>query len=445
MKKVLLFLGLSVSQIWAQSSVSFEEVVLETRKDVQESTQELNELRAHIQAERLPLATELNVLQAKAIALRKEVSQMRNAKNLRQSERDHLQRDVIQLRQETDFVDSVFSEYRRSVEARVAVAELSFVQEHVQGSPEELWRGALMWMNARRGGYAYPGRVLDAAGREQSGTILVLGPVGYFVNENTGGVVVPRANSVLPGLYSFDSDEELDALSALANQEEAWLPLDVSGGDAIKVEEAKGSVVDHLRKGGAIVYPLLLLGLISLVMSLHKWVDLKRMKVRLDVETLDWLSAVTDDRESEGMEKAAKLASPLKSVVTAALQHRKASREHLEEIIHEHVLAVVPRLERSLGTLAVFGGVAPLLGLLGTVTGMIHTFQLVTLFGTGNSAPLSGGISEALVTTEVGLIIAIPILLVHAFLARRAKSLLGDLEQSGVQLVNVLKSSTPAV
>src|SRR5690606_17594471 len=116
------------------------------------------------------------------------------------------------------------------------------------------------------------------------------------------------------------------------------------------------------------------------------------------------------------------------------------SREHLEEIMHEHVLAVVPRLERSLGTLAVFGGVAPLLGLLGTVTGMISTFQLVTLFGSGNAKTLSGGISEALVTTQVGLVIAIPVLLAHAFLARKAKSMLGELEQVAVSLVNVVKS-----
>jgi len=155
---------------------------------------------------------------------------------------------------------------------------------------------------------------------------------------------------------------------------------------------------------------------------------------------LDALGHLDDETASDVLEWAERRPEPIGSVMAAAVRHRRASREHLEEILHEHVLGVVPRLERSLGMLAVFGGIAPLLGLLGTVTGMIHTFQLVQVFGTGNSRTLSGGISEALVTTQVGLIIAIPVLLAHAFLARRARALLGELEQSAVSLVNQVKS-----
>ena len=84
------------------------------------------------------------------------------------------------------------------------------------------------------------------------------------------------------------------------------------------------------------------------------------------------------------------------------------------------------------------GGVAPLLGLLGTVTGMIHTFNLATIFGTGNAKLLSGGISEALITTEYGLYIAIPVLLAHAFFARRVRSIIGALERAVVVFVNEL-------
>ena len=77
---------------------------------------------------------------------------------------------------------------------------------------------------------------------------------------------------------------------------------------------------------------------------------------------------------------------------------------------------------------SVIGGVAPLLGLLGTVTGMIHTFKLVTIFGSGEAHLLSGGISEALVTTEAGLVIAIPVLIAHAYFHRRVKSIIAGLE-----------------
>jgi biopolymer transport protein ExbB len=96
-------------------------------------------------------------------------------------------------------------------------------------------------------------------------------------------------------------------------------------------------------------------------------------------------------------------------------------------------------LERHLGTLAVLGGVAPLLGLLGTVTGMIHTFRLVTIFGAGNPRLLSGGIAEALVTTEFGLIIAIPVLLLHAYFSRRVRTITAALEHTLAGFVNSLK------
>ena len=100
---------------------------------------------------------------------------------------------------------------------------------------------------------------------------------------------------------------------------------------------------------------------------------------------------------------------------------------------------MMPKLEQHLGTLAVLGGVAPLLGLLGTVTGMIHTFDLVTIFGTGEARLLSGGISEALITTKFGLGIAIPVLLVHAFFARRIRTVVAELENAAIRVVNALK------
>jgi biopolymer transport protein ExbB len=148
--------------------------------------------------------------------------------------------------------------------------------------------------------------------------------------------------------------------------------------------------------------------------------------------------------DMDGARTAAnELWTPLNRVVLAALEYRDASREHIEEILNERILSELPALERHLGSLAVLGGVSPLLGLLGTVTGMIHTFQLVTLFGTGDARLLSGGLSEALVTTEVGLVIAIPVLISHAYLARRVGSIVASIERSALELVNDMKKETP--
>ena len=109
-----------------------------------------------------------------------------------------------------------------------------------------------------------------------------------------------------------------------------------------------------------------------------------------------------------------------------------------EAILHE-----LPRLQRGLALLAVFGAVAPLLGLLGTVTGMIDTFRVITLFGTSDPKLMSGGISEALVTTEVGLAVAIPIMLLHTFLSRRVDHVIGDMEENDVHMTNIIGLQKP--
>ena len=83
---------------------------------------------------------------------------------------------------------------------------------------------------------------------------------------------------------------------------------------------------------------------------------------------------------------------------------------------------------------------SPLLGLLGTVTGMISTFHLIAIFGTGDAKLLSGGISEALITTEAGLVVAIPLLLLHAFLSRRVRAITEGLEKSAIRFINTLKT-----
>jgi len=103
-------------------------------------------------------------------------------------------------------------------------------------------------------------------------------------------------------------------------------------------------------------------------------------------------------------------------------------------------------VERGLSALAVLGAVAPLLGLLGTVTGMINTFRVITLFGTGDPKLMSGGISEALVTTELGLAVAIPIMLLHTYLSRRTDSIVGDMEGKAVQMANLIQlNNQPAL
>ena len=112
----------------------------------------------------------------------------------------------------------------------------------------------------------------------------------------------------------------------------------------------------------------------------------------------------------------------------AEMQHRHPPRDLLDEFLFETLLTVKPKLERGITFIALAASVAPLLGLLGTVTGMIETFKLLTLFGTGDAKSLSSGISQALITTEFGLIAAIPACILGAVISRLVAAKMGKLE-----------------
>ena len=113
-------------------------------------------------------------------------------------------------------------------------------------------------------------------------------------------------------------------------------------------------------------------------------------------------------------------------------------RELVEETMYETVLTTRLKLQGFLPFIAICAASAPLLGLLGTVTGIINTFKMITVFGSGDVKSLSGGISEALITTKFGLIVAIPSLLLHAFLSRKAKRIVDQMEKTAVSFTNEL-------
>ena len=136
------------------------------------------------------------------------------------------------------------------------------------------------------------------------------------------------------------------------------------------------------------------------------------------------------------MAYAKSVKGPAGEMMAAAVEHSDDDKELIEEVLYEKIVILQPKLERMLPLIAVTAATAPLLGLLGTVTGMIKTFKLITVFGTGDAKSLSSGISEALITTEFGLIVAIPALIIHAILNRKAKSVVSSMEQTAVGFIN---------
>jgi biopolymer transport protein ExbB len=117
-----------------------------------------------------------------------------------------------------------------------------------------------------------------------------------------------------------------------------------------------------------------------------------------------------------------------------------ASRDDLEESLYERYLEAGPSLQRGLPLIAIAAATAPLLGLLGTVTGMMETFRLITVFGSGDARQLASGISEALITTEYGLVVAIPALILHALLSRKVQGVKSTMEMTSLAFLNGVKN-----
>ncbi|MBD3222488.1 biopolymer transporter ExbB, partial [bacterium] len=223
--------------------------------------------------------------------------------------------------------------------------------------------------------------------------------------------------------------------------ESSLAPVDLSGGPALRQIARKPSIFAQLEQGGPIVYPLALLALAALVTMIWKAVHIERIHANTDrimVKVNEEAAKGQWDRCRELVSDAVCKHSPVARVVRAGLDARHESREIQESVLQESILHEMPVLQRGLALLAVSGAVAPLLGLLGTVTGMIETFRVITLFGTGDPKLMSGGISEALVTTEVGLAIAIPVMLAHTWLKRRVDHVIGDMEEQAMHLVNTV-------
>jgi biopolymer transport protein ExbB len=214
------------------------------------------------------------------------------------------------------------------------------------------------------------------------------------------------------------------------------VPVDPTLGNALKLAGTKDSLAGHIRKGGVVMVPILLLGFTAFVVGMVKWAQISRIREAAPKELEVILSHLRQGERSKASEWAGRIKGPVGEMLNSAIRHVGEKKEYIEEVMYEKMLITKPRLERLMPVIALTAATAPLLGLLGTVTGMINTFNMITVYGTGDPRTLAGGISEALITTEFGLIVAVPALLLHAFLNRKAKGVLNSMEQTTVAFIN---------
>ena len=184
--------------------------------------------------------------------------------------------------------------------------------------------------------------------------------------------------------------------------------------------------------------PILLCSIVAAAISVERLWTLQRSRITpKNLLAQVWSAIKMDDVDSQRLREL-RAASPLGQVFAAGISNAKRGREIMKEAMEEAAGQVSHSLERYLTSLGIIASVSPLLGLLGTVVGMIKVFTALMLEGAGNANVLAGGISQALITTAAGLSVAIPALIFHRFFMRRVDELVINMEQEASKLVDIM-------
>lgn len=194
-----------------------------------------------------------------------------------------------------------------------------------------------------------------------------------------------------------------------------------------------------VKSGGWLMLPILLASVIAMAIILERMWTLRPSRIT-PKNTLPqvWKWIKNNELDNKKLDKL-RHDSPLGEVLAAGISNAGSGREVMKESIEEQAGKVIHDLERYLNTLGTIAAISPLLGLLGTVIGMIDVFTVIMLEGTGNAGVLAGGISKALITTAAGLTVAIPAVAFHRYFSRRVDELVVTMEQEAIKLVEVLQ------
>jgi len=273
-------------------------------------------------------------------------------------------------------------------------------------------------------------------GSEKEGVVIKVGNIAtYGVSDTVLGALVPAGD----GKFKI-WDETLSAQTAKALAS-GKLPdtLNIFIYENSKKEIAnkeEKTALDVVKSGGIIGWVIVGLGIVGLLLILLRVLFLSSASSK----TMKIATEVSVTLKSQGLEAALNLLKTKSGaavrVLKAVVRNLDRDREHIEDIVTESLIHESERLDKYGTAIMVIAAVSPLLGLLGTVTGMIATFDIITEFGTGDPKLLSGGISIALVTTELGLIVAIPLLLLGNLLNGWSERIKDEIEASALHIIN---------
>lgn len=287
---------------------------------------------------------------------------------------------------------------------------------------EKLWFALQQEMTESGKVTSYSSNVLQTDGTEQTAQVLRLGP---FTSVSEGQFLrfLPESGQLIELARQPDSAYQSIAQDFESTQTGyAPMIIDPSRGVLLGLLVQTPSLFERIQQGKLVGYIIIILGIIGLLLVIERIIKLSIEEKKINKQT----SQDSPDKTN-----------PLGRIMAVYFDNKNINLETLERKIDEAILKETPKLERGLPIIKILSVIAPLLGLLGTVTGMIDTFQSITLFGTGDPKLMAGGISQALVTTVLGLAVAIPLIMLHSIVNSKSKRCINILEEQSAGLIAI--------
>ncbi len=438
------------------SPESFNDAVQQAAGDFEkqsvQAAKELERTRQRLTAEKAPLLRARQAAEDKLIALEREVTRLETQDQRATDRRRALVKDQESVRRTVSYLNSSARDALKAFEDGLAPGEDQLLVESLRKLQQSLDDGAAgnspqaaaevleflqQWTRRAAGGYAAPAQaVYSGQNQVQPGVIVFFGPDSYFLPDRDGAPAVLRRQSGAPYPIAYALPEwSRGAAEPLFRGQPGPVMADASRGKALHLQETRGSVWSHIQSGGIMAYVILTTGLLALLLIVQKVRDLTQLRLDPPDTVHALLTGVAAGAWAEAEKKLSGLRATTRELFAAGLRYSHQPKTLLEEHLNSYLHRQQMHFERRLSLLAVIATAAPLMGLLGTVSGMVNTFALITVFGTGNAMKLSAGISEVLVATELGLMVAIPTLVIHGFLSHRIRKNLALLEHYAMEFV----------
>jgi biopolymer transport protein ExbB len=400
---------------------------------VQKITQSKNELEAlekKNSQESRSYAQRLEQKEQEVKSLRSQVASQQRVVDEQLLGVDKLKERVDQWSAQSQYQKQLLIHFGQTTKLSAAIAsgdELAILDQAVKSIDKTL---APSWEESK---------VVSAGGAIINAQVLALGPVEIAL-DNQAKLAGPliREKDREAWILDFLPSAAQQELMALHTGQAGELSFDPTLGNALQLRKHSDGLMVYFQKGGVWVIPIIFFGLLALLIAILKAVQLLRLpKIMQDLAEQFNQQLITHKADARAAcEALLSNVGPVQRKLALIALNNPVSQQR-DDLLVAHLSEHKYHLDKFMGIVATSASVAPLLGLLGTVSGMINTFKMMTIFGSGDVSTVSGGISEALITTELGLIVAVPALVIGAVLTRQIKTYAHAMESFAIKISKI--------